>query len=618
MTNKELFDLFNNDPETFWRVDWYGYIKIADELGEKYIDPRVEMYLSLVKDKYNLNLNNKNATEFHNQLKIVVPVEWLCVFRIGDVINQKVVFRRGEENHRIEEFQNVLVNSDNVYHVASGAKSQTGQYYLPKPYHPYHLQSTRTRCAIVSLSPSKKLVIPHYVLLQTYFSSCSYVFRQLFQHGLYLESLYDEKSSFIEQNGRAFIHLKQRVHDVAAAEVARIAFDEHAQSAAFKVSNSLATQMTNNDELLFPTTQFPFIGYTNLRVYGKWCGNDAFRTFVVFGILNCSSAFPFNFLNFFRDAPGDKNPDEDDKKPGGKDSAGRPKPRKKRPTNNNGIEPQLTETPDSELFDLNITLEQRTTFGDLIKPEKLRLAPFKPKTGCQSPINTKDVDTGNAGDGKRAGRGAPLSFTSDNNNDNSNPDDGRTVFDFKINRLSMFDEVCSIIESMPRVNGVTFRLSREAFADHYARFPHVTNENGIKVNWSYSNYIKGIQLDKNQKKELRKVAIAEIDISNKKIHVVYVFEVERRVQARSNGWVELDDPALFIVKPSIGERLTDYQLSVLIRKCAEKRGIWPINDTSFECYSIKHPDNNTIKKGNTYKDKFIEIIQKKIGYSFEH
>jgi hypothetical protein len=615
MTNQHLLNLFNNEPQTFWRVDWYGYLQTADQDGEKYAAPYVELYLSKVQSAGNFDFNSKVTTDYNNQLKINVPIEWLCALRIGDLLNRKSVVRTGDQNHRIEDFRDVNINKNSVQHVAAGAKSPNGEHYLPAVHHPYHLKATKTRCAIVTLSPSRKLVIPHYVILQTYFSSCSYAFRQLFQHGLSLDSLYEAGASFLEDNGRAFIHLKQRVHDVAAPEIARIAFDIDAQQAALKVSRSLAIQTNNEEDLLFPTTQFPFTGHTNLKVYGKWCGSESLRTFVVFGILSCSSAFPFQFLNFFRDAPGDKNPDEEDPTPGGKGSGWAQKPRKKRPVGNNGIDPQLTETPDSEFFTLDVKLESRTIFHGLKEPEKLRVAPFKPKTGSKPPIDTKNVDTGNTGEGKRDGQGVPLSFSRNSDRQHTDPDDGKTVFSFKIDRLSLFDEVCVQLESMPRIINLQFRLAKEPLGDHYARFPHVTNENGITLNWPYSNYVKGVPFKKGQKKELRKVAIAEIELIS---HTIYVFEAERRVQSRQNGWVELDQPALFIAQTQSREKLSNYQLESLLRRCAQDRGIWSVNDaqSSFECFLAKHPDNDTFKN-NTYTDKFIDLIQKKLGYSFD-
>lgn len=610
MTHQQLLALFNNDPTTFWRVDWYGYIQTADEHGEKYADPHVELYLSkvAVPSVGKFDFNSKNSTHYHNQLKINVPIEWLCSLRIGDVLNQKSVFSTGEQNHCIANFQDINIHEDNILHVAAGTKAPNGEFYLPSTHHPYHLKATKVRCAIVDTNRKVKLVIPHYVILQTYFSKCSFVFRQLFQHALSLGSLYDADKSFIDDDLRAFIHLKQRVHDIAAPEVARIAFDTETQVAAKKVSSSIAVQIVNKEKYLFPTTQFPFAGHTNLKVYGKWCGSDKLRTFVVFGILECTSAFPFQSLDFFRDAPGDKNknfPFDSSKPNAGK---GEPKLRKKRPVLDIDFSPELTVTPDNKLFNMDVNVKPRTIHHGLTLIAKVRVEPHKPKNGYKSPIDTENVDKGNAGDGKHNGHGAPITFVTEGEVE---PENGKFIFSSKVDRLKLFDEVCSILKLKHRVISLEYRLSQSQRRDNYARFPQVNNSNGIKLNWPYSNYRKGVQLKANEKLELRKVAVVELQLLDS---LVYLFEAERRIQEQFNGWVELDQPALFLIQSQSNVRLSDFQLEIILKASAENRGIWQFDilQPTFKCSSMKHPDNDTIDK-SCYLEKFVEIIDTKLG-----
>ena len=609
MTNHQLLELFNNDPKTFWRVDWYGYLQTADKDGEKYADPYVELYLSKVQSAGNFEFNSKGTTDYRNQLKINVPIEWLCALRIGDLLNRKSVVRTADQNHRIEDFRDVNIHKDNIQHVAAGAKSANGEFYLPTVHHPYHLKATKTRCAIVTLSPTKKLVIPHYVILQTYFSSCSFVFRQLFQQGLSLGSLYDAGASFLEDNGRAFIHLKQRVHDVAAPEIARMAFDMDAQLAALKVSRSVATQTANSEPHLFPTTQFPFTGHTNLKVYGKWCGTESLRTFVVFGILECTSAFPFTTLHYFRDAPGDKDkssPSESSKQNG---TEHYPKHRKKPPVPGDKFSPEHTETPDSELLNMDIEVKSRTIHQGLEEVKKLRIAPHKSINGSRPPLGVEEVSQGNAGEGKLNGMGAPLVFVTESDSETK-----KWVFGSKVDRLKMFDEICLALRSKARVESLEYKLSKPQFIDNYARFPHAKNSNGIKLTWPYSNYIKGVRLRKNEKLILRKVAIAELELPT---CTAYLFEAERRIQAHPDGWIELDQPALLFVKSTSKKKLSNFQLERILQVSAENRGVWQDKaPEGFKCASIKHPANDTIEKG-TYTNKFIEILQNELGHDFD-
>lgn len=610
MTHQQLLELFKNDPSIFWRVDWFGYVQLVDENGKRYIDPHIELFLSKVLAPVGqFDFNHKSATDYEHQLKINVPIEWICALRIGDTLNQKTVFTTGEQNHRVVEFKNVQIDESHVLHLSAGAKSTNGEHYLPLGHHPYHRDATRVYCAIVDINLTTKLVIPHYVILQTYFSKCSFLLKQLFQHGLSFGSLYDAEKSFLGVDQHAFIHLRQRVHDIAAPEVARIAFDVNAQVAAKKVSNSIATQMINGEKQLFPVTQFPFKGITNLKTYGKWCIGQSSRSFVVFGILECTSEFPFRSLDFFRDAPGDKNKDPLSGDPQPSKGDCNSKPRKKRPLLGANFKPELTAPPDSKLFNMDFEIKSRTIHHGLENVVKVRVEPHKPNNGYKSPIDTENVDQGNAGDGMTDGQGLPMGFVTEGE---AGAEIQRFVFCNRVDRLKLFDHVCSRLSTNLRVAALEYRLSNMQGSDRYARFPHVKNSNGIKLNWPYSNYIKGVPFRTSREPELRKVAIVELQLPDS---LVYLFEAERRLFARAKGWIELDQPALLFIHLPNNDKFTDFQLELILKAAAERRGIWPIDrlPVSFTCSSMKHPDNDTIDKG-TYIAKFTEIIEEKLGF----
>ena len=243
------------EDDGYWRVDWYG--NLTYENGHKrFSQPCIDVYLSKLKKEPNeIALNYKNSTEFKKQKKIKLPIEYLVVLRLGDIWRKgKLV--KSPKYKKIEK--SVLINSSTCHTIMAGSKNEDDDYYINFSHHPYHKEATNTFCEVISLSGTNDIiVVPHYVIAQTYFSRSSYVFSQLFTHGLTFDTFYDGSKSEHVRDGISFIHLKTKVHDIAAPEVARIAWDKFANNAVGMISKTFALQSANEWPITLKT-KFPF------------------------------------------------------------------------------------------------------------------------------------------------------------------------------------------------------------------------------------------------------------------------------------------------------------------------------------------------------------------------
>lgn len=297
----KILDLTNND-DNYWRIDWFGTLSYFDGRGQRRSEPLVTVYLSkLYYSPWKSNINYKSSTDYWNPHVVSVPIEYLKVLYIGDIWHHgKLVMSPKYEEYNYAS----IITPQNTSTILASSKDKSGDYYVSFERHPYHNKAPYTFCEVVSLNFGKRLIFPHWVILQAYFSSCSFVFRQLFQFGLQLNTLYDpNKSSLEEGNGK--IQLKKWVHDLGAPELARIAWDKSARNAYTMVSANLAINKSNNKPLT-PKTKFPFSDHTEMTVKGKHLQDTGSEDdpFIVFGILSCSAKYPYNQLSLVRDNPG--------------------------------------------------------------------------------------------------------------------------------------------------------------------------------------------------------------------------------------------------------------------------------------------------------------------------
>ncbi|MDW6002330.1 hypothetical protein [Vibrio mangrovi] len=613
-TDFNINELTNHD-NNYWRVDWFGYLHYFNQYGQRFSEPLVDVYLSAFKSKPNSSsLNYKTSTNFSQPNRVCIPISYLMIVRLGDVWHKG---RRLKLKHSMEMrecFQSTTIDIQTTATLQSGAKDTKGNHIIPFAYHPYHKPATHTYCEIINLPDGNRIAIPHYVILQAYFSESQYVFQQIFKFGLQLDSIYDPAKSYINDSGEAFIMLKAKTHDSAASQVARLAFDKKANTVISNISPNMSIQK-NTGQPIRPKAGFPFENQTtNLNVYGKWCHKEEAqnKTFIVYDILGCSAAYPFTNLKHFRDNPGDKDPNSPGTRPvEGQSKSGKPKPRVKK---DNQLELQPQEEPTNKMEELLLEKRRGTEFSDLVTKnvEKQRQDPHKNhKDNASGPPNEKDVGAGNTGDGSSNGAIPPVDFCLP-----PSEYENRHIFKNRICRLELFLKLLSILKSSPYITHSEFIQvfsGLGAPSSVYSYFPDTWTDTRRKSTWQYINYIKGFNLA--EQKKHRRAIIANLTISSHA--TIYLIDIERRTASVEEGWIELDSASLFLAICHGSNTLSRSLLSSLIENCAENRGTWKheMIEPYAESYSLKHSSNLSVENGQ-YVERQIAIIEKYIGFKF--
>lgn len=515
-----------------------------------------------------------------------------------------------------ERFDSVTINSETAYTSTAGAKGKLDDFLLPFTHHPYHGKATKVHCEFVKLDDDRLLIFPHYIILQAYFSRSQYVFQQLFKFGLQFDSIYDPSQSYTTDEGDAFILLKKWTHDVAAPEVARLAFDEVAAKAVRGLSESLSLQSVNGRPIS-PKIKFPFEGVTTLEVYGKWCPLTSGRkVFIVYDILSCNAAYPFSSLVYFRDNPGDRDPLKDSPQRNKGDST-RQRGKPKSSASENDIDMQPESEPKNNIDELLAEAREGTIFNDLankhIDKQRQNEHLEKHLAASYNPI-IEGLIGGNTGYGDSQSNIAPVDFRLP-----ESEYENKFIFDHKICRLTLFRQVLNEIGKLPRVKSVEFvAINQEPrdCDDTYSTFPVTYTDGGRKSTWQYINYYKGFRVEGREKYRLRQALVAKINLYAG--HEIMLIEAQRRVFKVESGWVELDTTSLFLSTTSVDSGHTKNQLYFLLGRCSESRGTWEHvagNNNQSKSLSIKHPSNNTISEGS-YANRQIAIIEKNLEFSF--
>ncbi|MCE2594108.1 hypothetical protein K6Y31_04695 [Motilimonas cestriensis] len=626
MEEFEIQSITNHD-DNFWRVDWFGCLSYVDSAqGHRRSQVLVDVYLSkLFKHPKNSNLNYKTSTDHGNPLKVQVPVEYLVIFRIGDIWHKGKYF--STPDYLQLSTGSINVSSQNTDSYFSYHRFTDGSFLIPFKNHPYHQSATRVYCERLILPSGQVIIIPHWVILQAYFARCSYVFSQLFEFGLAFDKLFDpNKSELVD--GKGLLQLRKEVDDAAAADVARIAWDSATNKAYRMVSQNLAlthchsefhTKLPSGSNIqnsnTGPKTKLPIEGLTNLKFRGKYLTGDQITgPFIVFEILSCSADMPFETLDFYRDNPGD--------------TIGRSE-RQKALENSKKYPPRINAKHDKDL-------QLIPAKEPIRKIDKLKLL-LKSRAGTEhTGLNNKqiikkhfndislrakqgaitiDVDCGNAGDGDSNGEGAPVSFAFLEGIESKKK---IHLFDYPICRLKIFRFVCRDIARLPEVKNVKFiRVNPQlgGFDDDYSYFPETRTETGRDRKWRYIDYIKG---SRSSGKKLRRALVAQVTAFS---NVFYIIEVERRTVCVNGQWGELDAPALLIIrsKKHFGV-LPENDLQRLFRQCAENSGTWlsKNNKNNYLAFlhhikPLSHPDNTTLASPEDHRRRIVTNIKAASG-----
>lgn len=616
----DIFDInsLTNFDDRFWRIDWFGYLSYHDETGDRRSTPLVDVYLSplVSRPEHVRTFNSKKVSDYQNSRKVTVPVGYLTILRLGDIWHKGRLYHRPDYQQLTAN--NLDIDAKNTETLRVSKRQSNGQHLVPYSHHPYHMAAPSAYCEVFYYG-SAKVIVPHWVILQAYFSHCSYLFTQLFRFGLELNSIYSLKDSFIK-DGHGYLQIKKRVHDIAALDVARIAWDSAANKAYSMVSYNLA-MANNNHWPITPKSQFPFTGKTSLTLKGKYLAQEQddtnSRTFFAFQILSCTAEYPCDELTFYRDNPG-KVDDAPVSSP--KHSPENRKPRNI-PRIKNTVELTPNQEPDNDLENLILSVQETTKLLGTAKVKVEKKYKNLSSTNTPRPsINQKDVNTANTGEGSPHGDGAPTEFTQSSEGDEKNKKE-LFLFPSKICRLEIFRRVCQKLTSFKNLKGVSFiningHLLKSS--GDYSYFPKTLTPTGRDRTWRYLDYIKGSDSTKAQQ---RRALIAHIVMDNASL---YVIEVERRMteSADKKGWVELDNIAMLSLHSNTEMAIETKALEQLFLTCAEESGTWLDRNArpsiyGFEIKTIKHPENETILTPEIHDQRIISVLESALGVKFE-
>lgn len=293
---------FPND-DRIWRIAWFGHVDFFDR-AKMSNQPSVLVYLSPVLERL---VRRDPDRPIHPNLVVPGPImKWVSVatmslLRIGDLWQGQRLFHRPALE--LETFKALEVNQFTVKDVRAGAKLEDGNHLLPFSEHPWHLKSTQSFCSRVTLPDGRLLVIPAIELIRFYFGASSKLLSALFRNDLQRDMLY-ERVNMVHRTGHMFLDLAVGMPYASASDIARIAGNPYAWTAALYVGLSCMQGSVVN-KVAFPAAKFPFRGRTDLQVHGQWLsrGRQERQIFIVNRIASCSYPFPFQKLTFNLDGP---------------------------------------------------------------------------------------------------------------------------------------------------------------------------------------------------------------------------------------------------------------------------------------------------------------------------
>lgn len=592
--NFSIESLTSND-NNLWRIDWFGYLEYKDKYGQRRSTPQVEVFLSKLNEApVGKKVNFKSASDYKNQVKVPVPVEYLSILRIGHIWQKgKLVATPAYQPCYISRH---YIDPNSTETRFASHKNENDNYLIPFEYHPYHQKAVKTHCEVITLSNGRNIVFPHWVILQAYFSKCSFVFSELMQFGPQYETLFNpEKSSLIDGNG--IIRLRKNVRNIAGPEVARIAWDKTALRAVSMISENLALKKSQN-HYLSPKTQFPFSAVTSLKLKGKYVPNGSHPdSFIVYEILKCDAPFPFTSLDIIRDNPGQSNqPDKNQPHAHSKPNSPR---NNEPPTDNLPLDPGEEPNKDFRIYEFSLDLGME--YGDL---ENKNVDTVVQEGEGQQRYNYKEapegIEIGNTGKGNTTGDASPVHISSSEGDSDKDESKEDFVFDFEICRLKIFRDALLALVIDKQIDQVSFIVVNGQFVDtnegSYSYFPKTYTSSRSERKWRYISYSKGTDFPKFI---LRRALIARIQFNRNSI---YLLEVERRLVTSESGqgWVEKDHPGLLSIKSNIAHNLPVETLKDIMHQGALNSGVWLsdkltmnnlLNPLGFSSRIINHPSN---------------------------
>lgn len=282
--------------DRIWRLDWFGECAYPGSV-RRYTQPCIKVVLSALRvapaDRAALLL--PDCTDHQHSHEAWVPVAALPMLAIGEL------WQNGRQMdspvYQLEAFQNLRVDDTSTCFVKAGL-AVDGHFLLPLSRHPWHRLHTQSYCVSVTLSDSRRLLVPCIELIRFYFGSSGNLLQRLFTGPLAKEVLWVSKR-FSSANRHLHLVMAKRLSLWSAPDIGRIAESPLAWRAAAGIHASCQKAAAQSHPV-YPYTGFPFEGQTNLVASGVWLpfGKIERATFLAYRLYSCSHPFPYRSLSY--------------------------------------------------------------------------------------------------------------------------------------------------------------------------------------------------------------------------------------------------------------------------------------------------------------------------------
>lgn len=460
------------------------------------------------------------------------------------------------------------------------------EYLLPYIYHPYHKLFTRANAQLIEANDETLLIIPDWEIIRFYFGSSTQLIEWLFNVNATYEDLYDESRCKKSEDGHGHVHLRAQIPYNSATDVARISFDPEVRKTIDILRNSLTAQSANRRPV-FPKIRIPIFDSSILQMKGKYLNYaNGKRAFVCYELTSCSAPLPFTSLTYFKDLPGDSNPDQDR-------SQLQPmtvrSPKKENDANNKKKE-QLIEQKDanticgSQIYQIDVT--SRFPYLEKVRIEKQRINPhthYSEPGHQQEPEGDLTEGVGHGGNHNRLS--AKIERKEHQLNTSPKP---------SIN-FEYFFEAMNILTS--DVNSVEYICPTADRSDtRCAILPLAKTQKGEISKLNFIDYVKG---EVKTAKLRRRAVIAKVAFNK---GVAYLVEIETRVFRGK----QLDAFPTYLVSSVSQSELTLREIEDVLKRFADNYFSWsiPTHLPHVRGMAIRHPH----KQLNENRESYIKRL----------
>ena len=563
--------------DRYWRIDWFGAIERNPNVPS---EPFVQIIISPLIQNEDIHSSAKklastHVTDYKDQCVIKIGVGQLPLISVGSIwLNGYCqTIKAGKQ----ERFYNLLINDKTIRMVSGNHKEE---YKNLVPFDGYRTGKgfMANLVAVERDNDPFGLLIPAMELIRFYYAVSTDMAHVIFSGDLKHQPnniLNPKKCGFLEEENRCILHLRQHLSNEDGWVIGRILSCDEAWQGATLPHDAMMRDSLNT-KFSHPESAFPFSGFTNLKVRGKYIkaqdshSKSGWR-YLVLSIEHCSAPFPFENLTAGRDNDAGQSEDEDELSNKDKATAF---PGSQHKTSDGKKPFQNTNEPDQAKTNEHIPLPT-DRFGAITgkkvdKPKKEQCRYISrlrnvPKQGEPESLGTGQ---GNA-DGSEVSRG--------------HVDQTRTRRKALPASFETFKEA---LEQLNQIEGVQASIRPEEEAIAYIPLTKPAN----KWQWSY--------LDSSERYR-RQVIIADIYFQHKWYSLIE-FELRKS-----------DKCKVALIYNSNGEYYSNYQINYLLFQLANEKGIWK------NCHIFAGKTINIITMKHTWPSEvqFCKAIYSKVNFN---